>query len=59
MNWKRIVDASAMEVVVELGNCLIDELKVVWGSRFGVRGYCGIDELFNCRIDDSGKIVRG
>ena len=38
MNWNRKVDASAREAVVELGNCLIDELKVVWDSMFEVRG---------------------
>ena len=36
MIWNRKVDASAREVIVELINCLIDELRVVRGSKFGV-----------------------
>ena len=32
MIWNRKVDASAREVIVELINCLIDELRVVRGS---------------------------
>ena len=36
MNWKQIVGASARRMIVELGNCLTDELRGVRSSKFEV-----------------------
>ncbi len=54
MIWKRKVSASAREVVVELGNCLIDELKVVRGWYWELRSQ-EVREFFVSQIKVGDK----
>ncbi len=55
MNWNKKVGASARRMVVELGNCLIDELRGVRSSKFEVRSSMLVD-IRSSRFEVAGEL---